>query len=249
MLYQGIIGGGSSPVEDLSPVLLWTNPSPTSPFKGQTVELNLTEYAGVIIESNFTVENATLASRVYYKVGETASSNTVLGMGTHNTEANGCSARSVLVTSTGISFGTPYFGAGVVSQNDLIPTKIYGVKKYVVEPVQPNNVINLGTGTSFNISTLVPNVDYTKLTADNFIVGCNNSSSTTRENKSPGNVGNEYITANISSITKNYDNSTGILSLSGGILSVTGSGVLSVYNKNVQLPIFAYLVTGNIVNI
>ena len=52
MLYQGIIGGGSSPVEpvDLSPVLLWTNPSPSTEFAAQTVSLDLTEYAGVIIE-------------------------------------------------------------------------------------------------------------------------------------------------------------------------------------------------------
>ena len=54
MLYQGIIGGGSSPVEPVEPVLLWTNPSPTSNFgtEGQInyVEADLTNYECVIIE-------------------------------------------------------------------------------------------------------------------------------------------------------------------------------------------------------
>ena len=62
MLYQGIIGGGSSPVEpvDLSPVLLWTNPSPTSEFAAQTVSLDLTEYNGVIVEFNKSTNNQKL---------------------------------------------------------------------------------------------------------------------------------------------------------------------------------------------
>lgn len=246
MLYQGIIGGGSSPVEpvDLSPVLLWTNPNPTSAFDGQTVSLDLTEYAGVLVEFNWSESNSVLSSREYIKKGETLNGIGAVGA----TSSSDRYARATTVNSNGVTFLNASNGSEV-GNNQPIPYKIYGVKEYVVEPVAAGNVYYLGTGTSFDIKTLLPDVDYAKLTSDNFIVGCNTSSSTPRENKRPGNADNEWVNANISSISVNYDNSTGILSLSGGVLSVAGGGVLSVYNKDAQLPIFAYLVTGNIVNI
>ena len=127
MLYQGIIGGGSSPVEpvDLSPVLLWTNPSPGSEFEAQTVSLDLTEYSGVIIEFNQTDTRQRLTTRVYAKKTDDLS---IFGCGFI---ADTAIARNILaVNNNGIQFGAVNTGTEV-----CIPSKIYGVKEYVVEPV------------------------------------------------------------------------------------------------------------------
>ncbi len=70
--------------------------------------------------------------------------------------------------------------------------------------------ILLGTATSFNVKSLVPSVDYTKLTADNFFIQTiqNNMSGAHTEqsvyaDRSNGNYGVE--------IQKSYNASTGIL--------------------------------------
>lgn len=127
MLYQGIIGGGSSPVEpeDLSPVLLWTNPNPTTNFAAQTVSLDLTDYSGVIVEINKSGTSQILTTRVYAKKTDDFS---VFGCGYI---ADVSIARNILaVNDTGVQFGAVNTGTEV-----CIPYKIYGVKEYVVEPV------------------------------------------------------------------------------------------------------------------
>lgn len=81
--------------------------------------------------------------------------------------------------------------------------------------------IYLGNGTSFNIGSLVPNVDYTKLTSDNFIVGVSAlaSSSYTGSSKSySGSILDGFT------LTKSYNASTGILSLSGTYARASAKG-------------------------
>ena len=67
--------------------------------------------------------------------------------------------------------------------------------------------INLGMGTSFNIQTLLPNVDYTQLTDDNFVIA---TSSTTYLSGSGGYGEDETFFGNVATV-KNYDNQTGVL--------------------------------------
>ena len=131
MLYQGIIGGGSSPVEpvDLSPVLLWTNPSPTSEFASQTISLDLTEYVGVIVEFITTAGTNALGSRLYCKKTDNYGN-----LGAGFTSDNGHARNVLSVNNTGIEFGNALVATSQTN-NSVVPIKIYGVKEYVVEPV------------------------------------------------------------------------------------------------------------------
>ena len=147
MLYQGIIGEGSSPVEpeDLSPVLLWTNPSPTSEFAAERkVELDLTNYTGVIIEFKYTNDDDFVCNRTYVKKVDilnkklTDNSNVYFGGGCGYTSSSGSWAsrgRIILsVDNSGVTFGNGGY-ANSAANSFLIPIRIYGVKEYVVEPV------------------------------------------------------------------------------------------------------------------
>lgn len=131
MLYQGIIGGGSSPVEPMEPVLLWTNSNPGATFAAQTVSLDLTEYAGVIIEFNRSGSSdaQTFANRSFIKKGET-------GLGGGNTASTTSASRNVSCSNTGVTFEGGYSGTEA-NNNAVIPTKIYGVREYVVEVQHP----------------------------------------------------------------------------------------------------------------
>ena len=74
MFYHALPGnGGTTPTEDLEPVLLWTNPNPTAEFTAQTVSLDLTDYAGVFGRaiSGFrgnTVGSESAAGNLIYRV-------------------------------------------------------------------------------------------------------------------------------------------------------------------------------------
>ncbi len=170
MLYQGIIGGGSSPVEpvDLSPVLLWTNPSPTADFAPQTVNLDLSKYAGVIVEFN-SDSYGILSSRSYLKKNEVINT-TYFGAGFAK-DTDGGVGRRYTINDTGVTFEIGYYLNN--SNNGVaIPTKIYGVKEYVVEPVGPLKTatktygVSVGTsltdiGTTFDeLSEIVGIVSY-----------------------------------------------------------------------------------------
>lgn len=125
-------GGGSEPTPeptpiDLEPVLLWTNPSTT--MGAETITLDLTEYAGVLIESQSYMGSGGSGSRLYVKKGER------LSAGRNNTNnSSGGGARAISVTDSGVTFEECYFAADK-NNAAIIPTKIYGVKEYVVEPV------------------------------------------------------------------------------------------------------------------
>ena len=122
MFYHALTGNGGT--EDLEPVLLWTNPSPTTEFAAQTVSLDLTDYAGVIIEFHQT-DTQSFGTRTYIKKNDTV--NGITGAGyVDGSNTNGL-ARNVTVTDSGVVFGT--------GNIDCVPNKIYGVKEYVVEPI------------------------------------------------------------------------------------------------------------------
>lgn len=109
-------------------------------------------------------------------------------------------------------------------------------------------VYNLGTGTSFDIKTLVPDVDYTQLTEDNFIVGTTSGTGLdTTASLSTG--GTYYAKTNGLSITKSYNASTGILSVSvtpyTHYFRGNGTNNPSV-NWTSSVTVFAYVVIGQI---
>ena len=109
-----------------------------------------------------------------------------------------------------------------------------------------NNVYYLGTGTSFDLKLLQQVVDYTQLTADNFIVGASSkpSASGSWDGKGTWTASNGATT-----ITKSYDPDTGILTIGGysysSSLSCSGWGAL--WSQSSNLTCFAYLVTGEII--
>lgn len=65
-------------------------------------------------------------------------------------------------------------------------------------------LVDLGTGTSFDIKTLAPDVDYTTLTLDNFLVS--NFSIYEGSNDEAGSMGTRNFFTN-------YDASTGVLTV------------------------------------
>lgn len=125
MFYHALTGE-NAPTEDLSPVLLWTNPSPTSEFTAQTVNLNLSEYIGVIVEIKYDINNEHVSSRVYAK--KTDNFTNKFGGGFIAQDANAINILSL--NDSGIQFGN-----ASPNKTGCIPYKIYGVKEYVVEPV------------------------------------------------------------------------------------------------------------------
>lgn len=132
-LYQGIIGGGSSPVEDLSPVLLWTNPNPSTAFAGQIVELDLSEYAGVLIEVTRNIDDAVIGTKAYFLKNDTELRS--LGCDAYPVTTDGRPAvRRVTVTDTEVNIGNCIYAAsGTIQNTACIPYKIYGVKSVLVD--------------------------------------------------------------------------------------------------------------------
>ena len=122
MFYHALTGnGGVTPTEDLKPVLLWENSSPAKYFNKTSIDLDLNDYAGIIIEGKNlkSVDN----TRVYIKKDDT---NFCAGVGS-STE-NGF-WRSIVCSNTGISYILNRTGETA----GFTPLKIYGIKSYVVE--------------------------------------------------------------------------------------------------------------------
>lgn len=103
-----------------------------------------------------------------------------------------------------------------------------------------NQVYYLGTGTSFNVSSIP---GYQNLTADNFIVGaCSMSAS--GGGSCPYRDDISMSVSGSGSISKSYDASTGKLTISGvrGHASVNNGGPDAYFT----LTYFAYLIKGKI---
>ena len=117
MFYHALTGNGeTTPTE---PVLLWENPSPATYFDKTNIDLDLNDYAGVIIEGKNlkSVDN----TRVYIKKDDT---NFCIGVGSSN--ANGF-WKNIVCSNTGISYILNRTG----ENEGFTPLKIYGVKSYV----------------------------------------------------------------------------------------------------------------------
>lgn len=135
--------------------LLWTNPSPTSSFSAQTVALDLSSYDDVEIEM----------------VGDTTNANTTqnfkltVGVGSLlDISANNIWWRYVTPRTTGVEFGAGYktttYGSGATLTNtQMVPLKIYGIKYERVNPPQISgwdyitSVTGSNTATFTNLAT------------------------------------------------------------------------------------------------
>ena len=132
MFYHALTGnGGSAPVEDLEPLLLWENSNPTAEFAAQTISLDLTNYAGVLIEFNSANDQLFLATKSYLSKSDIIKTD-YFGAG-HKSGTAGAGGRNYSINDSGVTFTDAYW-LNQISNNAMIPTKIYGVKSYLVEP-------------------------------------------------------------------------------------------------------------------
>ena len=98
----------------LTGTVLWTNPSPTSEFASQTIELNLSEYKRIVVVSD------QYEGRVVCYEKDT----TYMLWGYYS---DGCVGRTVHFNDSGVSIGS--FSSGMaVNNSKLIPQKIIGYK-------------------------------------------------------------------------------------------------------------------------
>lgn len=123
-------------------------------------------------------------------------------------------------------------------------------------------VYYLGEGIDFNIKELLPDVDYTKLTVDNFIVGASEINGYTSDSIPAVTPGTHYISkyhyvkGESISVKLSYNNSTGILEVKDGLSQTydifeTTSPVQShdddvISSGIVTHTLFAYLIIGEI---
>ena len=153
MFYHALTGnGGTTPTENLEPVLLWENSNPTVAFTPQKVTLDLTNYAGVIIELIQSTTLNVLRSRVYYK--KTDNFAKLLGSGFRGEEGNSYARNILMIDNTGVQFGNDGSDNQIV-----IPYRIYGVKSYVVEPVNNLQLITTSPNKTATF-TAEDNVNY-----------------------------------------------------------------------------------------
>ncbi len=111
-----------------------------------------------------------------------------------------------------------------------------------------NKVIYLGSGISFDVKALVPDIDYSKLTNDNFIVEVLGWSAATKQT-SNGEI-SSYVTAKVTANTigKNYNNSSGVLVINNAKVTAGASSRGASTSVTSELNINVYLVSGNIEN-
>ena len=108
-------------------------------------------------------------------------------------------------------------------------------------------IVNLGTGTSYNIKTLCPDVDYTSLTINNFIYGMSGAGATSAGyGKVTGDGRSLYSSSTGLNVKGTYNNTTGILTISGNTQTIQGryygSGVDNQANSTQVATCFAYLI-------
>lgn len=119
-------------VEDVEPVLLWTNASPNSEFAAQTVAINLSDYGGILLETGSLQGGINVDKAFCYvrkasdyqalgsvRAGHDGSWGYVRGMS--------YGSRDVTVTDSGLTFKAGYSDNGNLSNARVIPTRIWGV--------------------------------------------------------------------------------------------------------------------------
>ena len=106
------------------------------------------------------------------------------------------------------------------------------------------HVYYLGTGTSFNIKTLLPEIDYASLTPDKFIIGLSGIPSGSTSSTEMG-ISRYTASASLSgaSLTKSYNTSTGVLTIGGysGTVTLNCSDSGRVRSTSVSSTPFVYL--------
>ena len=115
--------------------LLWTNPSPSAAFDAQTIQLDLSDYDFVQIFYRFrTTSDGSYTAHLVQKNGNTAT-NSFASNDSSAAAGTYCWSRNATATDEGIVFSGCYHGytgrAVTVSNNNIIPTKIYGIKKTI----------------------------------------------------------------------------------------------------------------------
>lgn len=127
----GNTGGADKP-----PTLLWTNPNPSSSFASQTVPLDLSKYKSFCIKYK-PISTATTYIYAFYAMGDDVSVTstnrgypTIIGGAYGNTSRLNGLLRNIKITTTGIEFGTGYFGDGSGTQY-AIPLEIYGIEAQI----------------------------------------------------------------------------------------------------------------------
>ena len=106
-------------------VLLWTNPRPTATFAGQTVSVNLSGYAFVVVAYGTSNAADARLTHLIHEKGRTSLCISLLQNKIVYRAQNG-------VSDSGITFGagtsvSSYWSAA--TNNDvMIPVKIYGLK-------------------------------------------------------------------------------------------------------------------------
>lgn len=115
--------------------LLWTNPSPTSSFASQTVSIDLSNYAGVLIvckqhksvESYFNFLSLIVAESIRFLCG-----------------SGKLAFRNATVSSAGVVFTdgsyVNTYGTDAVNNDYVIPYQIYGIKMSYIVPTTVNGL-------------------------------------------------------------------------------------------------------------
>lgn len=134
-------------------------------------------------------------------------------------------------------------GSSAVVQGELINGTYEETKVYY-----------LGTGTNFNIKNLLPEIDYTTLTNENFIVSLNANVGVGISRSKGGWAANRQIDGLNGTVYKeeiNYNNDTGILNITTKtyyyVYSAYGAYVTDGYGSNWVPKV--YIVVGNINNL
>lgn len=159
----------------------------------------------------------------------------------------------IIFESLNVAASTFLYSSDQISYGDKdVKAAIDELYDYANKQSSTPNVYYLGTGTSFDIKTKYPDIDYTKLTANNFITGV---TAINRVNATYGPSGGEYryISAYITgfNLSKSYNSTTGVLTVGGNGYSLTGcidNGFIyckDAYSAANATP-FVYLVVGNI---
>ena len=116
---------------------------------------------------------------------------------------------------------------------------------YTKASVISGNIYYLGEGTSFDLKTIIPSVDYTKLTADNFIVEAQSKASTTIGGFTSGGPSSDFIQGS-TTLNKSYNASTGVLSAHYNVYAIghlyTGDKAWYTKAINWNLNVKAYVI-------
>lgn len=134
---------------------------------------------------------------------------------------------------------------------DLNNNSSYKDIKDKIDNMGGTKIYYLGTGTSFNIKTKLPDIDYTQLNANNFIIGASSSSNTTGTRKTYQT--HQYISGKTTgfNLSKSYNATTGVLTVSGNVTTSTVCNDDSyIYCTDMTMQstatVFAYLIIGDI---